>query len=124
MSFKSGLGRRLRESDESEDSSKLNTSFVERLNQTIRQGSAYLFRRTMVEGTSRRSHRVASPPLQFRQVSPGVEIRTRSQDIGQAGWVDHAAADGEIFSSRMILLALVREDHVRIRPLHNLGHCR
>ena len=37
---------------------------------------------------------------------PNVEIRTRSQDIGPAGWVDHAAADGEIFSSRMILLAL------------------
>jgi hypothetical protein len=31
----------------SEDSSKLNTSFVERLNLTIRQGSAYLFRRTI-----------------------------------------------------------------------------
>jgi hypothetical protein len=31
----------------SEDSSKLNTSFVERLNLTIRQGSAYLFRRTL-----------------------------------------------------------------------------
>jgi transposase-like protein/IS1 family transposase len=32
---------------DSEDSSKLNTSFVERLNLTIRQGSAYLFRRTI-----------------------------------------------------------------------------
>ena len=31
----------------SEDSSKLNTSFVERLNLTIRLGSAYLFRRTI-----------------------------------------------------------------------------
>jgi IS1 family transposase len=31
----------------SEDSSKLNTSFVERLNLTIRQGSAYIFRRTL-----------------------------------------------------------------------------
>jgi IS1 family transposase len=30
---------------DSEDSSKLNTSFIERLNLTIRQGSAYLFRR-------------------------------------------------------------------------------
>jgi hypothetical protein len=30
---------------DSEDSSKLHTSFVERLNLTIRQGSAYLFRR-------------------------------------------------------------------------------
>jgi len=32
---------------DSEDSSKLNTSFIERLNLTIRQGSAYLFRRTI-----------------------------------------------------------------------------
>jgi IS1 family transposase len=32
---------------DSEDSSKLNTSFVERVNLTIRQGSAYLFRRTI-----------------------------------------------------------------------------
>jgi hypothetical protein len=31
----------------SEDSSKLNMSFVERLNLTIRLGSAYLFRRTL-----------------------------------------------------------------------------
>jgi transposase-like protein/IS1 family transposase len=31
----------------SEDSSKLNTSFIERLNLTIRQGSAYLFRGTI-----------------------------------------------------------------------------
>jgi hypothetical protein len=32
---------------DSEDSSTPNTSFVERLNLTIRQGSAYLFRRTV-----------------------------------------------------------------------------
>jgi hypothetical protein len=38
------LEERLRDS---EDSSKLNTSFVERLNLTIRQGSAYLLRRTI-----------------------------------------------------------------------------
>ena len=33
----------------SEDSSTLNTSFIERLNLTIRQSSAYLSRRTRVE---------------------------------------------------------------------------
>ena len=38
------LEKRLRES---EDSSTLNTSFIERLNLTIRQGSAYLCRRTI-----------------------------------------------------------------------------
>jgi transposase-like protein/IS1 family transposase len=34
---------------DSEDSSKLNTSFIERLNLTIRQGSAYLCRRTICQ---------------------------------------------------------------------------
>jgi IS1 family transposase len=34
---------------DSEDSSKLNTSIVERLNLTIRRGSAYLFRRTICQ---------------------------------------------------------------------------
>jgi hypothetical protein len=34
---------------DSEDSSKLNTSFIERLNRTIRQGSAYLCRRTICQ---------------------------------------------------------------------------
>ena len=43
-----GAGWRLEERlRESEDSSMLNTSFIERLNLTIRQGSAYLCRRTI-----------------------------------------------------------------------------
>ena len=43
-----GAGWRFEERlQESEDSSKLNTSFIERLNLTIRQGSAYLCRRTI-----------------------------------------------------------------------------
>ena len=41
-----GLQQTLRDS---EDSSKLNTSFIERLNLTIRQGSAYLLRRTICQ---------------------------------------------------------------------------
>ena len=42
-----GTARRLKEALlESEDSKTLNTSFVERLNLTIRQGSAYLRRRS------------------------------------------------------------------------------
>ena len=36
----------------SEDSSTLNTSFIERLNLTIRQGSAYLSRRTLSHARS------------------------------------------------------------------------
>jgi IS1 family transposase len=45
--LKIGTARRLRDALlESEDSESLNTSFVERLNLTIRQGSAYLRRRS------------------------------------------------------------------------------
>ena len=36
----------------SEDSSTLNTSFIERMNLTIRQGSAYLSRRTLSHARS------------------------------------------------------------------------
>jgi hypothetical protein len=42
-----GVGRLQQALRHSEDSVKLNTSFVERLNLTIRQGSAYLGRRTI-----------------------------------------------------------------------------
>jgi hypothetical protein len=45
-----GLKQALRNS---EDSVKLNTSFVERLNLTIRQGSAYLGRRTICQARSK-----------------------------------------------------------------------
>jgi IS1 family transposase len=45
-----GDGWRLEQAlQDSEDSVKLNTSFVERLNLTIRQGSAYLSRRTICQ---------------------------------------------------------------------------
>ena len=45
--LKIGTARRLKEALlESEDSETLNTSFVERLNLTIRQGPAYLHRRS------------------------------------------------------------------------------
>ncbi len=38
----------------SEDSSTINTSFIERLNLTIRQGSAYLARRTLSHARSKK----------------------------------------------------------------------
>ena len=49
---------------DSEDSSKLNTSFIERLNLTIRQGSAYLFRRTIYH--ARWKERLEDPLELFR----------------------------------------------------------
>jgi transposase-like protein/IS1 family transposase len=45
----SGAGRLKQALHHSEDSLKLNTSFVERLNLTIRQGSSYLGRRTICQ---------------------------------------------------------------------------
>ena len=59
----------------SEDSVKLNTSFVERLNLTIRQGSSYL-------GQARRKQyldghlELLRCHLQLREASQGAEIRT------------------------------------------------
>jgi hypothetical protein len=44
-----GAGRLKQGLRGSEDSVKLNTSFVERLNLTIRQGSSYLGRRTICQ---------------------------------------------------------------------------
>ena len=40
---------------DSEDSNKLNTAFIERLNLTIRQGSAYLHRRTPCHARKKRA---------------------------------------------------------------------
>jgi len=48
-----------------------------------------------VEGTSRRSARAASPPLQFREASSRIEIWTGSQDASPTGWPDPQAADFE-----------------------------
>jgi len=103
-----GTGRLRQALQDSEDSVRLNTSVVERLNLTIRQGSAYLGRRMLISGpvagTSRRSPRIASLPLQFRQASSGLEIRAGSQDTSPAGGVDQRALTlREIFSSKMFL---------------------
>ena len=75
-----GAGRLKQALRNSEDSLKLNTSFVKRLNLTIRQGSSYLGRRTIcqapVEAISRRSPGATSLPLQLCEASQGAEIRT------------------------------------------------
>jgi hypothetical protein len=78
-----GAGRLKQALRDSEDSVKLNTSFVERLNLTIRQGSAYLGRRTICQARWKQcleDHPGAvALPLQFRSTSPG--------------WVDQKGAD-------------------------------
>ena len=101
----------------SEDSSTVNTSFIERLNLTIRQGSAYLSRRTLSHargqdttvstkwkralaavpcaraGHARSAPGVATLLLQLRSAAWGAEVRTRDADAGDAGGACHAAAD-------------------------------
>ena len=94
----------------SEDSSTLNTSFVERLNLTIRQGSAYLTRRALTH--ARRPERLADHLEILRchynfvrchqALRFGRETRTPAM---QAGLTTRPLTFREIFSSRTTLLS-------------------
>ncbi len=94
---------------DSEDSEKLNTSFIERLNLTIRQGSAYLARRTICY--ARRRERLAAHlellRCYYNFVRPhralkfGREVRTPAM---QAGLTTRRLTLREIFSSTIVLL--------------------
>ncbi len=91
----------------SEDSSRLNTSFIERLNLTIRQGSAYLSRRSLAHA---RSPDLLEGHLELLRchygfVRPhsalkfGREMRTPAM---QAGLATKALTFREIFTSSMM----------------------
>ena len=105
-----GAGRLKQALQASEDSVALNTSFVERLNLTIRQGSAYVGRRTICQARWKqrledhlellrchynfvRSHRA----LKF-----GRAVRTPAW---QAGLTNRALTLREIFSARIVFSA-------------------
>jgi hypothetical protein len=89
---------------------KLNTSFVERLNLTIRQGSSYLGRRTICQARWKqcledhlellRCHYNFVRP--HRALKFGREVRTPAR---QAGLTKRALTFREIFSSRELFLA-------------------
>ena len=94
---------------ESEDSATLNTSFVERLNLTIRQGSAYLRRRSPCHARGEdqlRSH-VELVRCHYNFVRPhralrfGRETRTPAM---QAGLVSTRLALSDIFTARRVTL--------------------
>jgi IS1 family transposase len=93
----------------SEDSVKLNTSFVERLNLTIRQGSAYLSRRTICQARwkERLEDHLELLRCHYNFVRPhralkfGREVRTPMQ----AGLTRRRLTLREIFSSRMVFRA-------------------
>ena len=97
----------------SEDSSTLNTSFIERLNLTIRRGCAYLNRKTP-------GHARASEPFSknislfkgyYNFVRPhqalkfGKETRTPAQ---QAGLVSKRLTLREIFTSLVVLILFIQ----------------
>jgi IS1 family transposase len=104
-----GAGRLPQALHDSEDSVKLNTSFVERLNLTIRQGSAYLGRRTICQ--ARWKERLEDHIELFRGyynfIRPhralkfGRELRTPAQ---QAGLSKRGLTLREIFSSRLLFV--------------------
>jgi hypothetical protein len=92
----------------SEDSKKLNTSFVERLNLTIRQGSAYLFRRTICHARwkERLEDHLELLRCHYNFVRPhralkfGGEMRTPAM---QAGLTTRPLTLSEIFPPAMFL---------------------
>jgi len=108
---------------DSEDSSKLNTSFIERLNLTIRQGSAYLSRRTICHARwkERLEDHLELIRCYYNFVRPHrALIRTRGPDTGHAGGIDRRAADvqgdllldDEFFGAAKHHTCVLRLDHV------------
>jgi IS1 family transposase len=95
----------------SEDSSTLNTSFIERLNLTIRQGSAYLCRRTIcharwkerLEGHLELLRCYYNFVRPHRALKFGRELRTPSI---QAGLTGKRLTLREIFCSGIVFLAM------------------
>ena len=97
---------------ESEDSATLNTSFVERLNLTIRQGSAYLSRRSPCHARGEdqlRSH-VELVRCHYNFVRPHSALRfgreTRTPAM-QAGLVSTRLALSDIFTARRVSLRVL-----------------
>ena len=101
----------------SEDSEKLNTSFIERLNLTIRQGSSYLGRRSPRHARSRehRSDHLELLRCHYNFIRPhsalrfGMEVKTPAM---QAGLAKRKLSFREIFTAwkGMFLCALILLD--------------
>jgi transposase-like protein/IS1 family transposase len=104
-----GAGRLKQALQVSEDSVKLNTSFVERLNLTIRQGSSYLVRRTICQARWKQclNDQLELLRCHYNFVRPhralkfGREVRTPAW---QAGLTKRALTLREIFSSKELLV--------------------
>ena len=97
---------------ESEDSATLNTSFVERLNLTIRQASAYLRRRSPchARGADQLRSHVELVRCHYNFVRPHSALRfgreTRTPAM-QAGLVSTRLAMSDIFTARRVTLRVL-----------------
>jgi transposase-like protein/IS1 family transposase len=97
---------------DSEDSSKLNTSFIEGLNLTIRQGSAYLFRRTICHARwkERLEDHLELLRCYYNFIRPhralkfGSEIRTPAM---QAGLVSKLLSFRDVFVAVSVRIIIV-----------------
>ena len=95
---------------QSEDSSKLNTSFIERLNLTIRQGSSSLYRRTLCHARSknRLEDQLELLRCYYNFVRSHRSLRRGRQAVTpamQAGLTKRPFTLREIFSSRILPLS-------------------
>jgi hypothetical protein len=87
----------------SEDSGKLNTSFVERLNLTIRQGSSFVSRRTICQARWKERLEDHLELLRcHRALKFGCEVRTPAM---QAGLTRRQLTFREIFETGFAFLA-------------------
>jgi transposase-like protein/IS1 family transposase len=101
---------------ESEDSATLNTSFIERLNLTIRQGSAYLRRRSPchARGADQLRGHVELLRCHYNFVRPhrALEVRTGDTNAGDAGRLGERAIDVQTYLHRSdALSASYRDRH-------------
>jgi len=113
----------------SEDSSKLNTAFIERLNLTIRQGSAYLSRRSPCHA---RSHEHLEGHLELlrcyynfvrphRGLKFGKQMRTPAM---QAGLASRRLTFREVFTSAPTILLFVVIVFEHYRRFDRVRSCR
>ena len=110
---------------ESEDSETPHTSFVERLNLTIRQGSAYVRRRSPchARGADQRHGYVdlRALLLQFHPAAQGVEVRSRDPDASDASRLGERANELERHlhgAGRSLRIPCGGRTRSRCRPAH------
>jgi transposase-like protein/IS1 family transposase len=111
----------------SEDSRQLNTSYIERMNLTIRQGSAYLCRRSLCHArrTQRLEDHLEVLRCHYNFLRPhralkfGHEVRTPAM---QAGLTKKRLTFRDVFTSIPKFLHLVKVNCIFIRQVTSTAH--